>query len=114
MIKAVKLIVQLVLCMLNTLLAPINFHLTRHLSTVLFYVQASGHYEASYDLARYANVSVYPRYLQPTAAWYEYFWCCCTMYGSYVIVDHFNSGASYIQRRVKYKKNLAKIKTRKL
>ena len=35
------------------------------------------------------------------------------MYGSYVIVGHFNSGACYAQRSVKYKKNLAKIKKRK-
>ena len=39
--------------------------------------------------------------------------CCCTMYGSYVFVDHFNSGACYAQRSVKYIKNLAKIKKRK-
>ena len=37
------------------------------------------------------SVRLYPRDLQPTAAWYEYFlWCCCIMYGTYVIVDYFN------------------------
>ena len=131
MVKVVKL-VQLVLRMLNKLLAH-NLPPYSALLNCSFLCSGSRPCEASYDMAgAVINIScivfspfcksrgVHERpevctltyqciqgiYNPQLHGMSTFRWCCAT-YGSYVIVDHFNSGACYAQRS---EGNLAKIK----